>query len=517
MSQNSAFFNSVSGDRLYNAKDFAEYFASFIGNGVFPNPSTSLQAMENSGMAITLREGKAWINGYFYFNTTNNAMTLANADGVLNRIDRIVVKWDSLARTITAQVKSSALATAPVAPALQRDADAYELCIADVFVGAGVTSITQANITDQRLNTSLCGIVASTVQHIDTTTLNAQLQSWYNQFTQNSTDQFGQWFVTVQDILDSSTAGNLLSLIMQGAKYWCASPTGSGDTFNLTSGRSYSALIDGQRFEFYTNRTSAAPSIKVDTAPAYPLRKGDGTTAQNIRPGAVSIVYYNSRFFLSSGVAEYGTAAAAQVLAPYTIGTDNGLVTGTIVNRGGPTFTAGASVQSIPDGHYSGATIASLASAGAYRIQVSASANTWTVPLSQGSVGGAAVGTATINLGVSNPKFVILAATFSARGNNRTTSIAGGAPAPASALYIFDWTSLAPPSSAGVLTRRSATLTGQTTSASTLTGTCQITPVSVSGANLEFNVSINLTLSGSGSVLDMDWPSSFNASAITLY
>ncbi|MDF1512157.1 hypothetical protein PZE06_29420, partial [Robertmurraya sp. DFI.2.37] len=47
----------------------------------------------------------------------------------------------------------------PLAPELQRDADIYELGIADVYIGAGVTSISQANITDQRGNSNLCGTV----------------------------------------------------------------------------------------------------------------------------------------------------------------------------------------------------------------------------------------------------------------------------------------------------------------------------------------------------------------------
>ena len=45
--EKSSFFNSVSHDRTYKAEDWAEYFASFIGNGVFPVPSTGLQVVAN--------------------------------------------------------------------------------------------------------------------------------------------------------------------------------------------------------------------------------------------------------------------------------------------------------------------------------------------------------------------------------------------------------------------------------------------------------------------------------------
>lgn len=56
--EKSSFFNSVSGDRVYRAEEWAEYFASFIGNGVFPVPSTSLQVVAGSGMAVAVKREK---------------------------------------------------------------------------------------------------------------------------------------------------------------------------------------------------------------------------------------------------------------------------------------------------------------------------------------------------------------------------------------------------------------------------------------------------------------------------
>ncbi len=76
-------FNSVNGDRRYKAEDFREYFASFIGNGVFPNPSTNLQVIANSNMTITIKQGKAWLNGAIYINTDDYILNIDVADGVL--------------------------------------------------------------------------------------------------------------------------------------------------------------------------------------------------------------------------------------------------------------------------------------------------------------------------------------------------------------------------------------------------------------------------------------------------
>ena len=177
--EKSSFFNSISGDRRYKAEEWAEYFASFISNGVFPNPSTGLQVLASNSMIITVNTGKAWINGYFYFNTSNLTITLDNADGVLNRIDRVVVRWDLQDRVISVQVKKGTYSATPSAAAIQRDADAYELVLADIYVGAGAVSVSQANITDQRLNSTLCGLVVGTVGELDTTAFSAQLQGWF--------------------------------------------------------------------------------------------------------------------------------------------------------------------------------------------------------------------------------------------------------------------------------------------------------------------------------------------------
>ena len=199
--EKSSFFNSVSHDRTYKAEDWAEYFASFIGNGIFPVPSTGLQVVAGSGMNVTVRAGKAWINGYFYQNTGDLTVQLATADGQLNRI---VVQWNLTNRTITTKVKSSGFSASPSAPAVQRDADIFELVLADVFVAAGVTAITQSRITDQRLNTSLCGVVAAVVDQIDTAAFNAQLQAWFAEYESLSEEQY------------NSLASYMASLKLQG-------------------------------------------------------------------------------------------------------------------------------------------------------------------------------------------------------------------------------------------------------------------------------------------------------------
>jgi hypothetical protein len=195
--QKSSFFNAIMEngvpDRTYLAEDFASYFASFIGNGVFPLPSTCLQVIANGDMTVAVKAGSAWINGYYYINTDDLTFTLTIADGVLKRIDRLVVRCDFAEREISIVVKQGEYSNNPVAKELQRDADAYELGIADIFVSNGAISITQSAITDLRLSNTYCGYVTGIIKQVETTTIFNQFSTWYAEFTSNFANESNTW------------------------------------------------------------------------------------------------------------------------------------------------------------------------------------------------------------------------------------------------------------------------------------------------------------------------------------
>ena len=161
--EKSGFFNSSGGDRVYSATDFAAYFGRLVSNGIFYSVATNLQITPGSGMAVSIAAGSAWINGYSYENTDTLTLNLATASGVNPRIDRVVVRFSSVERHIYLAVLTGTPAEIPVAPALIRTNDTYELGIADILVPKGSVAITALNMTDTRLNTALCGLVNSLV------------------------------------------------------------------------------------------------------------------------------------------------------------------------------------------------------------------------------------------------------------------------------------------------------------------------------------------------------------------
>jgi hypothetical protein len=161
--EKSGFFNSSSGDRVYDAADFAAYFGSLVSNGIFYVTTSNLQVTPTAGMTVSIAAGSAWINGYRYENTEALNKTLSTANGSYPRIDRIIIRWSLLNRSITAAVLTGTAAASPIAPALTRSTDVYELCVAEILVPQAATSITSGNITDTRLSSSLCGTVNSLV------------------------------------------------------------------------------------------------------------------------------------------------------------------------------------------------------------------------------------------------------------------------------------------------------------------------------------------------------------------
>lgn len=164
--ERSGFFNSSSGDRVYDAADFASYFGKLASNGIFYAVATNLRVTVGSGMMLNVLAGSAWINGYHYENTDTLSFSLVTADGINPRIDRVVVRWSLVDREIKLAVLTGAAVPSPIAPALTRTADVYELGIADILVPQGSAVVTAENITDTRLDGNLCGLVNSLVSAV---------------------------------------------------------------------------------------------------------------------------------------------------------------------------------------------------------------------------------------------------------------------------------------------------------------------------------------------------------------
>lgn len=165
-----------------------EYDASALGawfatreRGVLSADGNLAVTADGSGMSVTLQPGYAWLKRDTYWGTavwTDNPTTfiLDEADGVLPRIDVIVLQLDKDENAAQLLLRKGAFSNSPVFTAPVRDAHADEIYVASVFVGPGAVKISQADVTDLRMDESVCGVMRDGITGIPTAQLQAQVQ-----------------------------------------------------------------------------------------------------------------------------------------------------------------------------------------------------------------------------------------------------------------------------------------------------------------------------------------------------
>lgn len=199
------FFNSLDGDRTYDADQMSEYFDGLVSDGVYESVGGGLQVLAVSeGMAVNVSTGRALINCKWLNNSAVLTLDITSAHAILNRWTAVIVRLDIVNRLMTITTKDGTPATDPVKPPMQNDASMVEMCLAYVYVAADSGSISQADITDMR-GTNLCGWVTGLVEQVDTSTLFLQWQTAFTNYYEQMTSAFNDWFEALTEELQVNT------------------------------------------------------------------------------------------------------------------------------------------------------------------------------------------------------------------------------------------------------------------------------------------------------------------------
>ncbi|MBR1677281.1 MAG: hypothetical protein IJ706_08240 [Clostridia bacterium] len=252
-------------DRAENSELFRLLFANLISNGVLASPGNCFQVLAGSGLSVNRQPGFGLVKGAFAYDEAVNTLTLETAPTQYSRIDRYILRVNYADRCVEELIRTGTPAASPVAPELIRptSGDYYELALADITVTANATVISQANIKDDRPDSSLCGYITQLIDHLDTSVFFDQLNAFYDDFTERSEETynefvdnaqasynafsntinnyiteletsgdesvtaivdslrefqrvsqnaFNEWFATVQDLLDEDIAGKLINI-----------------------------------------------------------------------------------------------------------------------------------------------------------------------------------------------------------------------------------------------------------------------------------------------------------------
>lgn len=203
MAWKSGFFNSVNGDRRYNAEQLSEIFNGLITDGVYMGVGNKLAVQTYSNMTIRILSGRGWFNGHWVNNDSDYYLDLEPADVTLNRYAAVVIKVDesNAVRNVTPYIKyGEKFSTEPSYPTPERTELIKEYFLAYIYIPAGATAITASYIEDTRRDSYLCGWVTGLIEQVDTDTLYTQWEAL-----------FFDWFNNLQDYLDEDVETKLVA------------------------------------------------------------------------------------------------------------------------------------------------------------------------------------------------------------------------------------------------------------------------------------------------------------------
>lgn len=193
------FFNSLDGDRKYDAKQMSQIFDGILNDGVFQSIGEFFTVKAGTGMQVKVGPGRAWFNSTWTLSDSDIVCSLANSDVTLARYDTVIleVDEDQNVRANSIKVLTGTAATNPTKPALTNNETLHQHPLAHILVSAGATAITAADI-EIVVGTSACPFVTGILETADIDDLFAKWDS-----------QFNTWFENVQAQLSGDVATNL--------------------------------------------------------------------------------------------------------------------------------------------------------------------------------------------------------------------------------------------------------------------------------------------------------------------
>lgn len=205
------FYNSLNGDRTYDALQMSSIFDGIVKDGIFMSIGDHMNVTAGTGMQVVVGSGRAWFNHTWTLNDSDLPVVVKDAELVMDRIDALVLEVNQEDSTRTNSIKFvyGTPSSEPVKPDLINTSTIHQYALAYVTVRANVESITQADI-ENMIGTTDTPYITGILETIDATQL---LQQWQSQFdNMMSTDQtsFVTWFankkVEYEDIMEEDQA-----------------------------------------------------------------------------------------------------------------------------------------------------------------------------------------------------------------------------------------------------------------------------------------------------------------------
>lgn len=202
------FFNSIDGDRKYDATQFASLFDGVITDGVIAAVGNWFATTPGGGMTVDVGTGRAWFNRTWTYSDAKVPLTLDQSDLLYDRIDAVVLEIDTsiTVRENSIKIVKGSASQSPTRPALRNEVDVHQYALAYVTVKASSLEI---NTEDIYINVGQddCPFVTSIIEVPDLEQLFARWEV-----------EFQKWFSNLKVQLEGNVAANLQRQIDERVK-----------------------------------------------------------------------------------------------------------------------------------------------------------------------------------------------------------------------------------------------------------------------------------------------------------
>lgn len=208
------FYNSMNGDRKYDAVQLSSIFDGVIRDGVFQSIGGYLATKPGTGMQVIVSPGKAWFDHTWTVNDADLPLDISPSDVTLSRYDAVILETDATkaVRENSIKVIKGTPASDPKKPTLTNEGDVHQHPLAYILVPGGSSSIQVQNI-DIMVGKTECPFVTSILESVS---IEALLEKWEGEFKAWSAEKendFQTWFDDLQSQMEGDVATNLQNQI----------------------------------------------------------------------------------------------------------------------------------------------------------------------------------------------------------------------------------------------------------------------------------------------------------------
>lgn len=142
------FYNSMNGDRVYDAVDMSSMFDGILEDGIIKTFGGGFAVTSNGSNSVSVASGRAWFKHTWNYNESSQSLSLPAADYRYSRYDAVIIRVDTSSRTNKLMVVSGSPASSPSKPSMTHTGSVNDYPLAYIRRSPGSSSTT--SIEDAR-------------------------------------------------------------------------------------------------------------------------------------------------------------------------------------------------------------------------------------------------------------------------------------------------------------------------------------------------------------------------------